>query len=1141
MAHLTVVCPRCQSQYQVDPGLRGKKMRCPNTICRAIIDVGGEPESIPAQADPAPARMEKPTPTVAPIPPAPSTASSPEAVVPTVQRKPVVEPEQEAWDDFPGDDEPTPETELKEPIAAPMAAPPVRRAIEKSATPLTPRTPVRQSETPVEAKKPRLRKSVSLGLIVAGASLLLLAMAAFTWFRIAAGRQANTEATFAHAEELYRQHDYQAAAQALQKLVHEDPYSPLRTEIRLLAEWVNVKQATLEGADKDPVESLNHIREFLGIYRSDPIFARRQSDVWQTLFQVATDLVKLGKEKRDPQLLKLAQEAVADARKLSADEIPNRLDIQKAFDTELSDTALLLRKLSQKDSLLGILRGNRDHPSAEAVVESRTLVEKSELKEDVAVLRALEEVHQAHRASIAFQPWQKPGNLGETPERGISLVLALPTGPKAEIPATGDLALALVRGVLHGLNPKTGEVVWARRVGVDSTHLPGRFPAETHTPPSCLVCSSDERTVSLVKLSDGGSLWIQELDDVVVGRPVAYGDSVFLATYGGKVTELDRRSGRKVGTYPLGQRLRLGGIRQPETPFIFFPAEETCIYVIDAEKRENLTTAFTMHPAGATIALPSFLPSSGGTTKLLWPTRRQGNEIEVSVLPLPLTETPKRGETFPSFTIAPETEPWWGPRQLAFWTEAGRFAVRGLRQPPSRDPLVFNETKEDFLPPGRSPTMGSAVLHQRGQEYWVAAGGRIHRLARAIDPVKGPIWEFLWENPPEVGLPVHETQILTLTDGTEFMVFVGQDPESPICTVSALHLEKGEILWQRQLGVLPHRSAVVTKDAVFMPTVHGVVKVARPIPTTVPWVATGEWVFQGEKAERRLWSTPSDLWSLAWKKSNVSPTTVHLSHVSMNLDASKPTTKKLPFPAEPVGGAGQQHGVALVPLANGVLARLDLAKATLTQGPDWRQGITEHSAEVTPVEEGLFAVTNGQRGLFLLHWPDEKVFEKRAAFSLSHRIVGPALATPQGYVVASVDDRITLLDKDRLSVIRQWHLPGKLSAGPWNLQGMLLCLVGKSRLVALDLSQEEFRWQFDVLAEVVGAPVIWNGGVVVADFAGNLHLLERQDGSPIRAPFRFRGDVAPSHPPVVLDENHLLTPLSDGTFYLLRPTDLQRP
>ncbi|MGF1579596.1 MAG: hypothetical protein ACFCD0_09550, partial [Gemmataceae bacterium] len=50
MQHLTVSCPACGVPYQLDPELRGKKIRCPNTLCRStfVVKDDSEPESPPA-------------------------------------------------------------------------------------------------------------------------------------------------------------------------------------------------------------------------------------------------------------------------------------------------------------------------------------------------------------------------------------------------------------------------------------------------------------------------------------------------------------------------------------------------------------------------------------------------------------------------------------------------------------------------------------------------------------------------------------------------------------------------------------------------------------------------------------------------------------------------------------------------------------------------------------------------------------------------------------------------------------------------------------------------------------------------------------------------------------------------------------
>jgi len=37
--HITAYCPSCHSRYQLDPSLRGQRMRCPNPVCREIFEV----------------------------------------------------------------------------------------------------------------------------------------------------------------------------------------------------------------------------------------------------------------------------------------------------------------------------------------------------------------------------------------------------------------------------------------------------------------------------------------------------------------------------------------------------------------------------------------------------------------------------------------------------------------------------------------------------------------------------------------------------------------------------------------------------------------------------------------------------------------------------------------------------------------------------------------------------------------------------------------------------------------------------------------------------------------------------------------------------------------------------------------------
>src|SRR5207237_445385 len=79
--HITVFCPHCRSRYQLDPSLRGKRMRCPNTICRTVFEVREEGEAAP----PVPLKSEEP-----PIPaPKPIVTGTVGEVVPVLSAEAV--------------------------------------------------------------------------------------------------------------------------------------------------------------------------------------------------------------------------------------------------------------------------------------------------------------------------------------------------------------------------------------------------------------------------------------------------------------------------------------------------------------------------------------------------------------------------------------------------------------------------------------------------------------------------------------------------------------------------------------------------------------------------------------------------------------------------------------------------------------------------------------------------------------------------------------------------------------------------------------------------------------------------------------------------------------------------------------------
>ena len=97
---LSVTCPRCESKYQLDAGMRGKRMRCPNPICRAVFDVRDDAD-VPAPSVPVveePKAKESP-----PLAPKPVEVKKLEPVK-------LAPPPSDFPDDFPDDDAVAPVT-----------------------------------------------------------------------------------------------------------------------------------------------------------------------------------------------------------------------------------------------------------------------------------------------------------------------------------------------------------------------------------------------------------------------------------------------------------------------------------------------------------------------------------------------------------------------------------------------------------------------------------------------------------------------------------------------------------------------------------------------------------------------------------------------------------------------------------------------------------------------------------------------------------------------------------------------------------------------------------------------------------------------------------------------------------------------
>src|SRR5262249_17940330 len=131
-----------------------------------------------------------------------------------------------------------------------------------------------------------------------------------------------------------------------------------------------------------------------------------------------------------------------------------------------------------------------------------------------------------------------------------------------------------------------------------------------------------------------------------------------------------------------------------------------------------------------------------------------------------------------------------------------------------------------------------------------------------------------------------------------------------------------------------------------------------------------------------------------------------------------------------------------------------------------------------------FVRTDGSLGLARIVSPEGKTFDQRAEVKLAHRITAsPVLLPANGSIkarlcVADASNTLTVLDAEALTVMRHWTLPAKITAGPFVREGKVGCVVGRNRLIWLDLGQDKICWGYPFAADIVGEPNLIDGILV---------------------------------------------------------------
>jgi outer membrane protein assembly factor BamB len=1068
------------------------------------------------------------------------------------------------------------------------AAPPVRRTDGDQPPALLeppPATPPPVYDTYPVAPAKKKRGLVKL-LSLCAAFLLLVGggYGVYSFFH------AKTEADlFAESMQEYEQGKFSLAAGRFKELQTKFPQSERKAEYAYLEKLSDLR-GHLASPQLPPEQGLTEVEKFVADYKDDRFFKPRGRDLAQPAAKVMADAattVPMGVQTQEmlDRIATLRKE-LADPDELGENGLTS--EESALVDQALASAGINLARWQEEERVLVRLRGLPGERSpSDAIEEANRLLRLHKMGQHPEALQVMERLYTEHAKGVVYKKVNQELKVDETaPDYANILTVA----PVKRSTATGDngIVLALARGVLYALRRSDGQLQWWRRVGIDTATLPVRVPAKDPNPELFLVASADSKTLTALNES-GKAVWEYHLGQPSRGRPLIVERAIdrlaYVPTLEGRIDVIELAKGQRLGYYDLKHRLSTGGVRQPGTDLLYFPADDDCVYVLNAKQERLERILYTGHDAGSLrgeplIIAPDSAALARGEGYLLLNQTDGLHAMRLRLFALPLTDRfGPEADVNPVPRVAGWT--WFSPsfdgEKVALLSDEGILGLFGVRQPGANDSLLYPRLSpggvslNDFLKP-TATQVRSQVVQVQGNDFWVLAHGKLQHLQIAWGAAAGPRAVPVWPEAIPLGWPLHASQSFTERRGDRLQTtffLVTQSLTEPSYRATAVDADTGRIMWQRQLGLvcrttpLPLRLPGDDGEPVLLvldqsgslfafdpqqrqanPGEHGV-RVADPVddnPDVQPVLLPA-----GDGQSAYEIAGPGNGKALL------------IRHVKLDKERQVRLVveQRLELRSAPPHGTPALVGNLLVlPLADGSLARVPLpvTNKSLVLGDDyfWRSedAAPETRGHVLALGPDRFVVTNGSRGFKV--WQNNPngswttVGDESEAVELENRIASAPvlLSLNNGAAEMCVADAagvvwiVAVQPDGRLKVRRSWDVHGKVTAGPFlrtvGNQQRIGCVVDQRRLVWIDPQAPDIAWTYETRDKpIVGQPEVVGDVVVVADQAGRFVGLDPATGKADGPGYTLRGSIAPTTTPVGFAPTRLFVPLSDGTVILL--------
>lgn len=939
---------------------------------------------------------------------------------------------------------------------------------------------------PARLAQRRLEKSSewdSMLLLVGGASLgVLLVIGTFLFLSLTRGA---AEDLMSAAESAYKEESYGAAIKLYDKFLGAYPRHEKASYARVRRETARLRQVF-----QNPDQGLQVALEALPNIEGEESFPDVRDELASVLPQIARGFVNQAKLAKDSaqqaELLRKTQQSmelvnnrvyIPDTQRKSqltmiGSIVEDMARVQREIDRE--------RKLGETIAAIDAAVAAGDTFTA-YTVRQELLNEYPGMETDDSLFEAVLKISEKERDRVGVARELRAATTEDPVGEGAPrVVLSHRMGtPIASV--KGHVVFVLADGAVFGLDASTGDVLWRRFVGFETTSQP--IPLSTNaTGADALVV--DRRSHSVMRLDGrtGGVLWQLAVGEAFAD-PVVADERVYVATRAGTVHVLDAQSGDSQVQVTIPQRLETGPGRDQQRPQFYQVAEQDNLYVVSTDTWECREVYYIGHKRG-TISVPPVM-----TLGHLFVFENAGPDfcylhvIQTDEQGLQLKQAQPKIRLQGQVLVPPSV----GRRRVLAVTD--RRAVELYDVDPN------NESGTPVISAGRhhataeAPVLSYSLLEQG--YLWVAN----NRLTKyQVQASTGKL-------PAEWVLDEQDRYVAPLQMVRDVVVHVRQRQGTPGYTVSAVRFNDKDPSWQTELAV-PVRGTYVRGDSIEWVTARG-----RLYVTDRAGLATG---LLGEATasavrDERLALSLGEAVDMGGGRSILAPAQGYNQIAIHQLEGDSAGLKLLALTVPPGDAA-----LAPVPFAGGLLIPLRDGRVLLTDPttgaeraqpfhPDIEAGsVTDWNAPAILSGGSEFVIAASGQRLFRVGLKDRPQLHlsELGGTRSAEPLVGPLAAAGSvvfGVTRSAANDSVFALQPTDMKIVETWPLEGRVLWGPRPVGDLVLLATG-SELACWDATATR-RWTVPLEdAPVVGQPVREGDQLVLTAESGTVWRLDVATG-----------------------------------------------